>query len=85
MQISAEPKGWSDAEVDQLLATTASIDTKLDDLHQTHLNTEIATLNATAAAVATTVAIYALVMLASIRIGWSISPYFLPAPKDLAP
>ena len=30
-------------------------------------------------------AIYALVFLLSIKLGWSISPYFLPTPRDIAP
>ncbi|MBO6740636.1 MAG: hypothetical protein JJ916_12345 [Phycisphaerales bacterium] len=85
MQISAEPKGWSDAEVDELLDSVASIDAKLNVIEQTQLNSELALVNSTVAAVAVTTAVYAIVLLISIYIGWTISHYFLPSPKDIAP
>lgn len=85
MQITQEPKGWSDAEVDELLNSVASIDAKLTVIEQTQLNSELALVNTTVAAVAITTAMYAVVLLISIYIGWVISHYFVPTPKDLAP
>lgn len=85
MQIAAEPRGWSDAEVDQLLNT---VDDILDDTHsieQLLMNHEYLQQSILSINLLLVTAIYALVFLSALRIGWSISPYFLPTPKDLAP
>lgn len=88
MQISAEPKGWSDAEVEHLLDTTDDILVDTGNIEQVLMNQEylqqyIPSILSTTVLIVT--ALYALVFLTSVRIGWSISPYFLPTPKDLAP
>ena len=85
MQIQSEPKGWSDAEVDELLQTTADILVETQNIDQMLQNIEyLNNYNNSMVILAITV-LYALVFLFSINIGWYISPYFLPAPKDLAP
>ena len=85
MQITAEPKGWSDAEVDELLQTTADILIDTGNIDQQLMNIEyLANYTNTLMIVAIT-AIYGLIFLLSVQIGWTISHYFLPSPKEIAP
>lgn len=85
MQIQQQPTDtWSDQEVNQLLTMVGTIDAKLNTIEQNTINTEIAAVNLTIATVAITTAIYAIVFLLSIKIGYMISHYFLPSPKDIA-
>lgn len=83
MQIQSEPKGWSDAEVDQLLASVDSIDDIMHGIEQNQANQELALNILTETSFALTTAVFAIVLLISIKIGYEISHYFLPSPRDI--
>lgn len=85
MQLQQEPKGWTEADIDHLLGTVDDILVDTGNIEQLLSNQEYLQQSILSVTIVMITAIYALVFLASIRIGWSISPYFLPTPKDLAP
>lgn len=76
MQITQEPKGWSDAEVDQLLNTMTTIE-------QSQSAIELATNNTTEFIDVITMAVFFMILIAGINLGYKISPYFLPKPQDI--
>ena len=85
MQIQQQPVDtWSDQEVSQLLSMVGQINTKITQIEQNTINIDETSLNIAIGAVAVTTAVYALVFLASIKLGYTISHYFLPSPKDIA-
>ena len=76
MQLQQEPKGWSDAEVDQALANLAAIE-------QSTASIEIATFNMTEFVDVITMAVFFMILIAGINFGYMIAHYFLLKPKDM--
>lgn len=69
MQISAEPKGWSDAEVDQVIDSLIMIETKLSGIS----NWTYTLMDGT----------NMLVFLFATVVGYTISQWYLPATTDI--
>ena len=76
MQIQQETKGWSDAEVDQIIASVASIE-------QSAASIEVSTFNTTEFVDVITMAVFFMILIAGMNFGYMIAHYFLLKPKDI--
>lgn len=69
MQIAAQPKGWSDAEVDQALDSLSSIEQNTANINEwSYVIMDGSTM---------------IVFLLAVFLGYTISAWFMPATTDL--
>ncbi|MFG0245595.1 MAG: hypothetical protein ACF8MF_06040 [Phycisphaerales bacterium JB052] len=83
MQISAEPKGWSDAEVDQIIADVESIEGIVATTDATTSIIAQHTANMNEYTYTTMHGHAMIVFVLSVLLGYWLAASYVPSPRDL--